>query len=232
MGSLFESRKFKVLMIAAALMGVPIVVVGVALITGHATYEQFVESSKWAVGSVSAVASAFMLAVGYEDGKAKGAVQPINNSGDNVQITTMKPPNDPSGGGPTTMVSIPPNPAPSDVSVAPMAMPIRSPLRRAWLPLFALATWLGFIMLIGACAGGWTNTKTGDLASIAACVLKSYDPAQPLDAQLQSIGLHCGIANATQIVDLISAHKAAMKREGEKLGAGAHNPDDPTKILP
>lgn len=218
MNSLFESRKFKVLMIASALMGVPIIVVGVALITGHATYEQFVESSKWAVGSVSAVASAFMLAVGYEDGKAKGAVQPINNSGDNVQITTMKPP---SGGdiGPTILTSIPPTPG------VPAGLGSFAPVSRlAVLPLALL------VVFVGACAGSW-QSKAVDVTKLTTCALINYDPAQPLDAQLPAL-MKCGFQNASEIIDLISAHKVAMQKEGAKLGAGAHNPNDPSKVLP
>lgn len=222
--SLFESRKFKVLIIAAALIVVPIVIVGIALVLGKATYDQFVEISKWAIGSVGGVAGVFIAAVGYEDGKAKGAVQPITNSGDNVTITSIPPP---SMSPPGSLLSAIPGPPPVPKSPSPPSA-ARSLVSLAGFVLILF----GGVRILSACSPTTADRKILDATSIGVCLLTNYDPAQPIESQLVFLGGKCGIEKQSTIVDLLTAHKAAMAREAQKLGGGVHTLADPKKVEP
>lgn len=113
--TLLDSRKFKALLLAVILLGLPVVCVGVSLATGHATFEQFTELTKWAFASLAAVVAVFMGAIAHEDAAVKGRPSPITAGGDVTVTTTTTTP--PTGGGDTPIRSVPSPPAvPTDMT--------------------------------------------------------------------------------------------------------------------
>lgn len=91
MPSMFDSRKFKAATLAAAVILVVIAGGLVLAILGKATYSEWLDLVKYALGSIAVVTGVFVAAVGYEDGQAKSVGQTIAAGGD-VTVGKVTPP--------------------------------------------------------------------------------------------------------------------------------------------
>jgi hypothetical protein len=158
--SMLDSRKFKALLLAVILIGIPIVCMGAALAAGRVTVVEFVDLTKVAFGSLAAVVAVFMGAVAHEDA-ARAVTPPITAGGD---VTVNNPPAGgsmpPTGG--TTVVQVPSPPA------APRGFGSLAPVTRkagiAGAALMALA-------LLGCTGVFKQDAKTALDVEQAACVL-------------------------------------------------------------
>jgi cystathionine beta-lyase family protein involved in aluminum resistance len=68
---MLKSRKMVAMLIAAALMGVQLVVGGVVVALGNATFAEYVEMSKAAMVGLGIVTGTLIAAIGGEDAAAK-----------------------------------------------------------------------------------------------------------------------------------------------------------------
>lgn len=67
-----------------------------------------------------------------------------------------------------------------------------------------------FVALSNSGCSWLTPSHVVDVAQIAACVLQhDQDP-------IETIGIECAIQDQQQIRDILSAHKAASKREAQR----------------
>jgi len=173
---LIDSRKFKAMILAVVLIGIPIVCMGAALAVGRCTFDQFVELTKWAFGSLAALVAVFMGAVAHEDAAAKSNA-PITAAGNVTVTNTTPPPGGGSGGPPAVTVekTLPPPPR------VPFGSGSLAPVSRL-RPIAAVLTTASFLAVVAlGCTGVFKqDARTALDVEQAACVIANAtldDPA-------------------------------------------------------
>jgi hypothetical protein len=214
---LIDSRKFKALALAAALIGLPIVGVAVALVMGKATFDQFVALTQVAFASLAGVAAVFIGAVAHEDAAAKSNA-PITAAGNVTVTNTTPPPGGGTGGPPAVTVekTLPPPPrVPSPFgseSLAPVS-------RRSVVPLSLTA--LAVAAAVVGCTGVFKqDARTALDVEQAACVLANIALDVPA---LRTI---CRISDALdpELEKLLAAGRKVAAQKGAPVCRAAGAP--------